>query len=144
MTSKTQDAIAGTKSVRIRSKGVRRRVRDRLKLSKVLKITKGESGTSKKLPELTILFGNAETVNSILMNYAPSHTANTSKKSGVANRNVHLDCGAPAEHLTVEVMLARRRKKEEKARAADGQKIKRCAAVEADRKRLDNEKEEYC
>ena len=109
MTSKTQDEISGTTSVGQRTKGVRRRVRDRLTLSKVLEIAKGESGASKKLQELTILLRNAETVNSILMNCAPSHTASTAESSNVAKRNVHLDCGAPAEHLTVEVMLARRR-----------------------------------
>ena len=74
------------------------------------------------------------------MNCAPSHTASTAESSNVAKRNVHLDCGALAEHLTVEFMLARRRKKEEEARAAAGQKIKRRAAVEAERKRLADEK----
>ena len=104
-------------------------------------ITASDLGASRALQKLIIRLNSSETVNSILLSCSSSRTCSTAGSTNTQKPNIPLDCGAPAEHLTVGSMMSKRTEKEDEALAVENNKRKRRQHVESAHKREADNKE---
>lgn len=110
---------------------VRKRRADGETMAEVRRIVHTQQDASLLLQQLSVLIRNAETVNAILMDSGPTGTASMAQSSN--GKRPTLDPGAPAECVTLDEVLKRRRLKEAAEVQAELEKQQRKLQRETER-----------